>query len=217
LPLQLVSTLPGRNASEGTALLGPDATNPQTYAAGALLENGARLVEIHPDRVVLERGGKRALLHLDGESPADGTRSAGISARSAGSELTTVGGRTPTVIARASSVDSISEVIRAQPAYDSDGLTAGLEVYPGRRVGAFTQLGLKPGDLIQFVNGQRISSDTQWREIERALTDGAVIDVGVTREGQLLHLALDGLVLAGGKQANEGAVSVDVPPGVPPL
>jgi hypothetical protein len=40
--------------------------NPQNYVAGALLSNGAELTEIHTDYVVLERGGKRSRLRIEG-------------------------------------------------------------------------------------------------------------------------------------------------------
>src|SRR5712671_4146777 len=62
--LVLVSTTRGRNAREGTARLGTHPENPQTYAAGALLANGARLLEIYDDHIVLERDGKQAKLYL---------------------------------------------------------------------------------------------------------------------------------------------------------
>jgi type II secretion system (T2SS) protein C len=63
LPLFLVATVPGRNAQEGTAQIGTNPENPQTYVGGAILANGARLAEIHVDYVVLERNGKRVRLY----------------------------------------------------------------------------------------------------------------------------------------------------------
>jgi hypothetical protein len=53
LTLVLVATSPGRTPRDGTASLGTDPRNPQTYAAGASLVNGAVLAEIHADHVVL--------------------------------------------------------------------------------------------------------------------------------------------------------------------
>jgi len=64
LPLILAGTLPGRNAREGEALIGVNENSPQTYKAGALLINGARLVEIYPKYVVLEKDGRSARLYL---------------------------------------------------------------------------------------------------------------------------------------------------------
>ena len=52
-PLLLVSTHPGRDPQHGTVQLGVDGNYPQTYVAGALLENGTRITEVYTDRVVL--------------------------------------------------------------------------------------------------------------------------------------------------------------------
>jgi len=68
--LVLQSVRPGRNSGEGTAALGVNALSPQVYAAGALLANGARIVEIHGDHIVLERDGEQARLYAEGREPA---------------------------------------------------------------------------------------------------------------------------------------------------
>ena len=87
LPLILVRTHRGRNSREGFAEIGVRARSPQTYTAGALLANGARLTEIYDHYVVLERGGRSARLYVQGEAQPDGKRAR---------ELLTVGG-TPVV------------------------------------------------------------------------------------------------------------------------
>src|SRR5437868_1458545 len=63
-PLFLVATSPGRNNAEGTAQIGTNPDNPQTYLGGAILANGARLAEIHRDHVILVRGESSARLEL---------------------------------------------------------------------------------------------------------------------------------------------------------
>lgn len=54
-PQRLVhkATRRGRNARDGTAEIGIHAGSPQTYRAGALLANGARIADKHDDLVVL--------------------------------------------------------------------------------------------------------------------------------------------------------------------
>src|SRR4051794_33361966 len=64
LPLILTGTSPGRNAREGHAYIGVNKDSPQTYMAGALLVNGARLTEIYAQYVVLEKSGKSVRLYL---------------------------------------------------------------------------------------------------------------------------------------------------------
>jgi hypothetical protein len=52
--MRLVATQPGRNVREGTAQLATGNADPLTYVAGALLANGASLIEVHADHVVLK-------------------------------------------------------------------------------------------------------------------------------------------------------------------
>lgn len=51
--LILSATRRGRNAQNGTASIGVNAASPQTFRAGALLANGARIAEMDDDAVVL--------------------------------------------------------------------------------------------------------------------------------------------------------------------
>jgi len=71
--LILTGTVLGRNFREGRAMIGVAPENPQTYAAGALLANGARLTEIHPGFVVLEHAGRsvRGRIELRGVHETD--------------------------------------------------------------------------------------------------------------------------------------------------
>ena len=64
--LHLVATRPGRNVHEGYADIGVAVQSPQTYRAGALLANGARIDEIYADYVVLIREGQIARLYVEG-------------------------------------------------------------------------------------------------------------------------------------------------------
>lgn len=62
LQLVLVRVQLGRRITEGSAEIGVVRESPQTYQAGALLENGARLAEIHSDYVTLRKDGHSAQL-----------------------------------------------------------------------------------------------------------------------------------------------------------
>jgi hypothetical protein len=62
--LYLIDTTPGRTPTEGSARIGVDPRVPQSYSAGAVLLNGARLAQIHNRYVVLARGHERARLDL---------------------------------------------------------------------------------------------------------------------------------------------------------
>jgi type II secretion system protein C len=186
LPLVLVGTLPGRNATEGTAMLGTDARNAQTYVAGAMLENGARLVEIYRDRVILERQKQRATLYLFG-SP--GAQHAGDKPH----PLLAVGGQNldPPKVTQYS-IDPVSEYIRSVPAYREDGTVGGFRVFAGERSGLFTRWGLKPGDIITSIDGAALIDGDQANELLGTLAEGAAITAKVTRGGESLTVSLDG-------------------------
>jgi hypothetical protein len=179
-PLVLVSTAPGRNPSEGTARIGTEPRNPQTYSGGAILANGARLTEIHADHVVLERNRQRMLLYI-GKSAAS-------------SDLTMVGGaaRSPAVTHFAE--DRLVDVIRHMPYY-RDEVFAGLQVFPGRHAGVFAQLGLKAGDVIVAIDGAPLGDGEGGVEMLRTLTEGAAMTVTVHRGGQAMGVALDGTIM----------------------
>ncbi|MGH8265383.1 MAG: SctD/MshK family protein, partial [Steroidobacteraceae bacterium] len=87
LPVIVTAIRRGRNAGEGYVDLGVNRTSPQTYRAGAILANGARIEEIHSDYLVLERDGQRARVYLEGHRPIDD--------HSAESALLFVGGTQP--------------------------------------------------------------------------------------------------------------------------
>lgn len=206
LDLILVATSPGRNANEGTASLGVDARNPQVYVAGALLSNGARLVEVHFDRVVLERGGSRAELRVGATiaNPLDnpeGLKGAlDRNPKASDPSLLRVGGSSSSSPASgtqpsASSVDEVSERVRAAPHFES-GALAGFRVYPGERTSSFSALGLQSGDIVRAVAGQRLTSEAQWTEVAYAIADGNPVNVTIERDGALMGLTLDAAAAA---------------------
>ena len=118
--LILSGTRRGRNARDGTASIGINAGSPQTYRAGALLANGARIVEIHEDSIVLERDGLRAQVYVDGKEPADYIAE--------DTPLLMVGGEVATLASAPTSSDTLTDVMRVTPVFEGDNVSA-LEVY----------------------------------------------------------------------------------------
>ena len=171
---------------EGTVALGVNAGSPQVYAAGSLLANGARIVEINEDFIVLERDGERARLHAEGHEPLDLPGSA--------SPLLTVGGQLVRELARITSEDELTKHIRVSPVYRGDRLEA-IEAFPGGGSNAFAMTGLKPGDRITTINGQALSDAAKGIATLRRLTTGEALQVTVERAGGQQVLALDGLAM----------------------
>jgi type II secretion system protein C len=185
--LILTGTVLGRNFKEGSAMLGVARENPQTYAAGAVLANGARLTEIHAKYVVLERGGRSARLYLDGGELRPATRGGT-------DDVLSVGGVHRPVPALAASIEPVTDYLRPTPIYDGEVLV-GYQVYPGGKPGAFAQMGLQAGDVITAIDAAPLSDPTQATEMFHELLNGAVLSAVITRKGKSERLTLDGTLI----------------------
>ena len=189
-PLLLISTSRGSTPRSGTARIGGSARNPQTYVAGALLVNGARLIEIHDQYVVVERAGQQAKLYL-----------ASLGSRSK-SQLLNVGGEVlQAKPAPAHYTEVVALYLRPSPLYEGDVLK-GYEVYPGPRRDVFTQIGLHSGDLILTLQGQPLGDPQQAMALFKQLTSGTSVVAMIEREGKAVRVMLDGSAIAK-DQANE--------------
>lgn len=200
LALLLVSTAPGRNAHEGTARLGTHRENPQTYAAGALLANGARLLEIHADHVVLERDDERTKLYVG-------------SAAKANDRLAFVGGESqaPSQPPPPTYTEALTDYLRPSPLYDGTTLR-GFQVYAGQRTGVFAQLGLQNGDVILSMNDQPLGDTRQAMESFSQLMLGVAMSATIERNGSRQRISLDGALITRDQEQMKQATSVAEPP-----
>jgi hypothetical protein len=186
LKLILVHVQPGGSADEGSAQIGVVRESPQTYQAGALLENGARLAEIYNDYVLLEKDGRTARLYLDRAATAG---------RIGDTAMLMVGGsKEAPPPAKVTSHDTLTDYIRPSPVYDGQSVV-GYQVYPGANSSAFYQMGLKPGDLILEIDGILLTEQSSAWDILRQLTDGSVLSAVVRRSNGVEQVNLDGTFL----------------------
>jgi hypothetical protein len=194
--LVLVSTQPGAKPEQGTAQIGIDPRNPQTYAAGAQLANGARLRGIYRGYVILEKGGRESLLMVAG---ADIKLSAAHRGIGKDGSVLAVGGEE--VVNRpldkvATSREDLSSILRAEPYYERDEL-AGLKIIPGTNRSKLAQLELEPGDIVRSIEGKRIkSADAAWQALDDAISSRSSVTISVERQGAMVSMSLDGSRLA---------------------
>lgn len=207
LRLLLVRTEPGQNSHSGRAILGVDRDHPQTYLAGAILENGARIDEIYRDHVMLVKGGQHTPLYIDHQvasEPAARKQSA----------LLMVGGASPEPPHPRDREDLVTDFVRPVPVYRS-GAIAGFQVYPGRRSAPFNQWGLKAGDVITDLNGQPLTDPDQVLQILQGLLEGEALQATVQREGGTpLSISLDGADVQRVRTASNSPPPL-LPPGAP--
>ncbi len=213
LRLVLVATKPGKTPLTGVARLGTDPRNPQTYAAGARLSNGAILKEVHPDFVVLARDGKQSLLFVAGKSARVSKRLQHIGVNS---EVLSVGGEEAVnrPLERVSTTrEDLSEVMRAEPYFERDAF-AGLRIIAGTNRSNLALLGLQTGDIVRSIEGKRVESpDTAWQRIDDAVSTGTPIIIGIEREGTMMSISLDGSQLANPHALVNSYESPATPPG----
>ena len=206
--LILTGTILGRNSREGSAFIGIDERNPQTYLAGALLANGARVAQIFKDYVVLEREGRSVRLYVQGRNPSG--------AAPPSDELLMVGKSETFKPAQPTSTETFTDVIRPSPVYEGSTLT-GYQVYPGMHPGAFARMGLLPGDVITQIDGMPFTDPLQAMEIFSQLASGITMMATVNRKGTLRQVALDGsFIVAEHAQAKGESASGQTPPELPP-
>ena len=168
----------------GFAVIGTTPTDARNYRVGGVLPGGARLHEVHQDRVLLDRGGSIEALLLP---PRVGTPPPPPP---------------PTVAAGAVPVQRVQQVIRENPGILNQIMTRsmvmtggklqGLRVNPGPNRQAFDKLGLRPGDLVTAINGTPLSDQTRAEEVFNSLSAAAEANITVERNGtrQELHLNL---------------------------
>lgn len=204
LPLYLVATTPGRNKNEGTALIGTSLENPQTYAGGALLVNGARLTEIHRDHVLLTREGKSAELYLYQRDPrADQRRS--------NSNLLTVSAAPVAPVETKKVNEGLTDYVRPSPVYDGEVLR-GYQVYPGARIGVFARLGLEPGDIITSINDAPLNEPSQSIELLTQLMRGVAVVATIERKSTSRRITLDGAVISADRETTQQPTEPPMPP-----
>lgn len=181
--LKLAGIVLGKTVNDGYAMLGVARESTQTYAAGALLANGARLTEIHPKYVVLERAGRSAKLYLDDEvrrTPLDASASA----------LLTIGGESRPRMIVASNSPQITDYVRPTPVFEG-GALIGYQVYPGDRAQFFSGLGLQAGDVLTSIDGISLVDAVQSAKMFEALLEGVSHTVVISRNGERQELTLD--------------------------
>jgi type II secretion system protein C len=183
--LRAYSTTVGMDESSGTAVLGASADTARTYVAGAILESGAVLAEIHPDHVVLELDGQRYTLYVAGADPRT-TRP--VEAAAANAALRLGGG--PAVEHLPAAAIHLESVLRYTPARQGEE-AAGLTLYPGTQGKFFEQWGLKRGDVLVSlgdVSGNNIEGLTE--QLGR-LTKGQSLLARVRRGSEEFQVLLD--------------------------
>ena len=173
MPLILAGVIAESDPGKGKAIIGENAAAGKLYVVGAAIPGGVHLHAVYSDRVLLERNGGLETLMLP-RTPNSGR----AAAPGAGPVTRQATGQTQnsTVLAG---------LVRIQPVFNQ-GKLSGYRIFPGGAHGtsAFSQLGLKAGDLIEAVNGTALDDAARAMEVLQTLSSSATATITVARNGQ---------------------------------
>jgi general secretion pathway protein C len=182
MPLILAGVIAERDPVKGQAILGESATAAKLYAVGGAIPGGAHLHAVYSDRVLLERNGALEALMLPRTPNSPGFNAA-------------FNNQAPARLTQASAASNptlLAGLVRIQPVF-SQGKLQGYRIFPGggRGNSAFSQLGLRSGDLIQAVNGTPLDDAGRAMEVLQTLSSSASAQVTVQRNGASQELNLN--------------------------
>lgn len=183
--LTLVGVLAAADPKVGQAIIGEAGAAARVYAVGSTLPGGSRLAEVYPDRVILDRGGSFETLPLprQGGTPA-------VSGGTPASAALAPAAAPPLAPGEAIATNDITNVIRWQAVIRTDK-PSGVRVYPGADARMFTQLGLRPGDLVLAVNNTPLADQANGEQFLRSLAGTPQAQLTVERGGRTETLLVD--------------------------
>ena len=192
LRLRLIGLVAGDTPDQGRAIIAESGSPERLYGIGDPVGGGqARLHQIHPDRVILERDGNYETLRLP---RADGTTAATpgtAPARSVPTAATPPTSDEPRIERSEwlQDPERLLQTVRARPVIQG-GVLHGLEVHPTRNARQFQQAGLRPGDVITSVNGMPLSAIDDTDRLFADLSGQMRVDIVVERDGQALPISI---------------------------
>jgi len=180
MPLILAGVIADKDPAKGQAIIGETAAAAKLFAVGAMISGGARLSSVYGDRVLLERNGRLETLMLPHTT-----------AKGGGPAMTPPQSAAPAGALR-DNATVLAGLVRVQPVY-SQGKLTGYRIFPGGSHGAsaFSQLGLRSGDLILAVNGTSLDDAARAMEVLQTLSSSASATITVSRNGQSQEVNLN--------------------------
>jgi general secretion pathway protein C len=186
--LVLAGTIATQDPKKGVAIIS-DGGPSKVYSVGDNV-GGATLHSVYLDHVILDRGGQLETLQLP-RLLGPGMRAPPVVRRS---------GADPRTVAAVNNIRRLvqqdpgilDQVMRTVPSYDSTaGKLRGFRAYPGRNRRIFSQLGLKPGDLVTAINGTPLDDPQHSQEVFNTIQSSDHVTVDIERAGQKQEITLN--------------------------
>ncbi len=193
--------------SAGLAIIAERNGEAQVYAPGENINSRVSLDSVHAHHVVIINGGAPQRLELPREGDAANApqrRAASPTRRPRTSNRNARSSQSPRALVDLSDPAKLTDLIRPQPVFNN-GKQVGYRVYPGRKRQQFSQLGLKPGDLITDINGTQLDDPAKGMDIFKTLSTSTQVSVTVQRNGASEVLVLDTQAIASAANSASGS------------
>lgn len=185
LNLQLQGILATDGEGPGLAII-RSGQSEKVYAVGDAVSGGASVHSIFADRVILRRSGQLETLRL----PRLGADIKGIDVSeavptpTAGNDLAELRDRVQRDPA------ALAEMVRYSPVM-RDGRIHGYRLYPGRDRTAFSNTGLRPGDVVTAINGTSLNDPAEAISLMNSLKATDTINLTIERGGETMSVSLN--------------------------
>jgi len=187
--LVLTGTIATRQPSSGLAIIGASPETARVHPVGDSLASGVVLRAVYRDHVIVERSGQlsavffprsgKAALAAAALPYASATRRARSNPDDVDSEELQ---RQHIEDAVEAESERTAAFVRQQPFY-SDGQLRGIALEPGSDPAMLARLGIKSGDVLEFVDGSPIADPDRLDWLRQRLQSGQPVDLSVIRPG----------------------------------
>lgn len=187
--LVLTGTFATRRPSSGLAIIGASAEAAHVHPVGDSLASGVVLRAVYRDHVIVERSGQLSAVFFPRNGAAltiaaiPPDASAKRRARSDPEDVDSQDLQRQHI---EDTIETESErtaaFVRQQPFY-SDGQLRGIVLQPGSDPAMLAQLGLKAGDVLEWVDGSVISEPDRLDWLRQRLQSGQPVQLSVIRPG----------------------------------
>lgn len=155
------------------------------YSVGDKLPGNAELSEVHPDRVILKRGGRFETLRLPDERSSGGNLARGKAVSRVGAPKTRPAARLKSLRQDLKkNPKSLYGLVRATPKKDEEGNMVGYTLRPGRDPQLFASMGLQDGDVVTGINAIKLDTLANGMKALKSAEAGNTVTMTVLRDEQ---------------------------------
>ena len=188
--LVLTGTIATADPSTGLAMIGASAEKAHVHPVGASVARGVVLRAVYRDHVIVDRSGELSAVYFPrvGQAAVTAARIRSVAsvarrARSAPDDAESEQSQREKIDAAiAAESDRTAAFLRQQPFYSGDQLR-GIVLQPGSDPGMLAQLGLKAGDVLEWIDGSPIAQPDRLDWLSQRLHSGQPVELSVIRPG----------------------------------